>query len=115
MLVLSRAVRLARQSVDVLMDRTDVEAEEAIRARDERRSTSRSSRAACACATRPARDFADLVVGCRPTPALVQAHAVADASSESVRAALPGADVVVHVEPRRGARATCASAPPRRR
>ncbi|MDD5657010.1 MAG: cation-efflux pump [Elusimicrobia bacterium] len=43
--------------------------------------------------------FADVVVAVGPDSHLERAHAIADAAEESIRAALPGADVVVHVEP----------------
>lgn len=45
------------------------------------------------------RHFADVVVGIAGTAALAQGHAAADAVEEAIRAALPGSDVVVHVEP----------------
>ena len=53
-LVVIAALRLARQSIDVLMDRASHEAEEQRPRGAGRRSSSRSSCAACACATPPA-------------------------------------------------------------
>lgn len=44
--------------------------------------------------------FADVVVGVLPGQAVVESHGSADAVEAAVRDALPGADVVVHLEPR---------------
>jgi divalent metal cation (Fe/Co/Zn/Cd) transporter len=45
------------------------------------------------------RHFADLVVAVPLDAGVTQAHATADAVEDAVERALPGADVVVHVEP----------------
>lgn len=45
--------------------------------------------------------FADATIGAAPDQALVASHRVADRVEAAVRRALPGADVVVHVEPLR--------------
>jgi len=45
------------------------------------------------------RHFADVVVSVPPGAAVQQGHAVADAVEGAVEEALPGTDVVVHVEP----------------
>jgi cation diffusion facilitator family transporter len=97
-LVVIAAVRLARQSVDVLMDRTAVDAEERIRSAiaglaqpvELRRTRVRHA---------AGRHFADLVVAVPPDAGVTQAHAIADAVEEAVERALGAADVVVHVEP----------------
>jgi cation diffusion facilitator family transporter len=47
------------------------------------------------------RYFADVVVAVSPGRALVAGHSAADAVEASIERALPGSDVVVHVEPRR--------------
>jgi cation diffusion facilitator family transporter len=47
------------------------------------------------------RYFADAVVGVPPGQAVVESHSTADAVEAAVRTALPGTDVVVHLEPRR--------------
>jgi cation diffusion facilitator family transporter len=47
------------------------------------------------------RYFADVVVSVPPGQAVVEGHSTADAIEEAVERALPGSDVVVHVEPRR--------------
>jgi cation diffusion facilitator family transporter len=98
LLVVIVAVRLARQSVDVLMDRTAVDAEERIRAAmatmaepvELRRTRVRHA---------AGRHFADLVVAVPSDAGVTQAHATADAVEDVVERALGGADVVVHVEP----------------
>jgi cation diffusion facilitator family transporter len=97
-LVVIAAVRLARQSVDVLMDRTTADAEERIRSAlaglaqpvELRRARVRHA---------AGRHFADLVVAVPPDAGVTQAHAIADAVEEAVERALGAADVVVHVEP----------------
>ena len=45
------------------------------------------------------RQFADVVIGVPGGAAVGQGHAAADAVEEAVQQALPGSDVVVHVEP----------------
>jgi cation diffusion facilitator family transporter len=97
-LVVIAAVRLARQSVDVLMDRTAADAEERIRsalARLDQPVELRRARVRHAAG----RHFADLVVAVPPDAGVTQAHATADAVEEAVERALGAADVVVHVEP----------------
>jgi divalent metal cation (Fe/Co/Zn/Cd) transporter len=47
------------------------------------------------------RYFADVVVTVPPGQAVVEGHQSADQVERAVQAALPGSDVVVHVEPRR--------------
>lgn len=97
-LVLVAAVRLIRRNVDVLMDLAPADAEDAARSAIE--------------AVRPAidlrrlrmrqaagRHFADVVIGVSSDAAVAQGHAAADAVERAVQAALPEADVVVHVEP----------------
>lgn len=46
-----------------------------------------------------AKMFADLTVRIQPTSTLEQSHQLADQAEEAIRRLLPGADVVVHVEP----------------
>ena len=45
------------------------------------------------------RQFADVVIGVSPSAAVGQGHAAADAVEAAVEGALPGVDIVVHVEP----------------
>jgi cation diffusion facilitator family transporter len=97
-LVVIAAVRLAIQSVDVLMDRTAADAEERIRralAHPAQPVELRRTRVRYAAG----RHFADLVVAVPPDAGVTQAHAIADAVEEAVEQALGAADVVVHVEP----------------
>jgi cation diffusion facilitator family transporter len=97
-LVVAAATRLIRRNVDVLMDRAP---EDAVRA----------ARAAIAAIDPPVemrrlrlreaagRTFTDVVIGVSPGAAVGQGHAVADRVEAAVQGALPGGDVVVHVEP----------------
>jgi cation diffusion facilitator family transporter len=96
-LVLMAATRLARTNVDVLMDRAPLAAEEAARAAiaavpevELRRLRMRHA---------GGRQFADVVIGVSSAAAVGQGHAAADAVEAAVEYALPGSDVVVHVEP----------------
>jgi cation diffusion facilitator family transporter len=97
-LVLIAAARLMRRNIDVLMDRAPADAEEAARraivdikpAVQLRRLRMRQA---------AGRVFADVVIGVDYDAAVGQGHAAADAVERAVQAALPEADVVVHVEP----------------
>jgi cation diffusion facilitator family transporter len=97
-LVLVAAARLARQSIEVLMDRADADSEEAVRVAlaefgdiEVRRLRSRHA---------AGRDFVDLVVAVSADAGLAQAHTTADQIEEAIRRQLPSSDVLVHVEPR---------------
>jgi len=97
-LVLAAAARLMKRNVDVLMDRVPAEAEEAARAAivglepavGLRRLRMRQA---------GARQFADVVITVPPGAAVGQGHEAADRVEAAVHGALPGSDVVVHVEP----------------
>jgi divalent metal cation (Fe/Co/Zn/Cd) transporter len=96
-LVLVAATRLARSNIDVLMDRAPTEAERVARAAiaelpevELRRLRMRQA---------GGRQFADVVIGVSAAAAVGQGHAAADAVEAAVGEALPGSDVVVHVEP----------------
>jgi cation diffusion facilitator family transporter len=97
-LVLLAAARLMRRNVDVLMDRAPADSEEAARRAivglqppvQLRRLRMRQA---------AGRVFADVVIGVDFDAAVGQGHAAADAVERVVQAALPEADVVVHVEP----------------
>lgn len=99
-IIFMAAVRLVRENASVLMDTAPSDAREraqrAVEALGEdielRRLRLRES---------GGRYFADAVVGVAPGAAIVEGHAAADDVEGAVRKALPGADVVVHVEPRR--------------
>src|SRR5918992_1185894 len=98
-LVIMAALRLLRRNVGILMDRSSEDAE-------------RAARAAIAALDPPVElrrlrmreaggeHFADVVIGVAPGAAVGQGHAAADRIEDAVRAHLPHADVVVHVEPR---------------
>ena len=97
-LVLVAAARLIKSNVDVLMDRVPAGAQAAAREAIEelgprvqlRRLRMRSA---------AGHHFADVVVAVPPGAAVEHGHAVADAVEEAVDRVVPGADVVVHVEP----------------
>jgi cation diffusion facilitator family transporter len=97
-LVVIAAIRLMRQNVNVLMDRAPAWAEERARkaiADAEPMIALRRLRVREA----GGRQFVEAVVGVRADAAMGQGHAVADSVEDAVREALPGSDVVVHVEP----------------
>jgi cation diffusion facilitator family transporter len=97
-LVLVVAVRLMRRNIDVLMDIVPADAEEAARsAIDDIRPEVELRRLRMRQAA--GRYFADVVIGVSVDSAVGQGHAAADAVERAVQAALPEADVVVHVEP----------------
>jgi cation diffusion facilitator family transporter len=97
-LVVAAASRLMRRNVDVLMDRapagtvaTAISAIEALQPDvDLRRVRLREA---------GGRTFADVVIGVSPGAAVGQGHAAADRVERALEQALPGIDVVVHVEP----------------
>jgi cation diffusion facilitator family transporter len=99
-IICTAAVRLIGENANVLMDRTPAEAREAAeRAIAElggdielRRLRLRES---------AGRYFADVVVAVPPGQAVVEGHQAANLIEGAVEKALPGSDVVVHVEPRR--------------
>ena len=99
-IVMFAAARLMRRNVDVLMDRAPAAAEDAARhaifairpAVELRRLRMRQA---------AGRHFADVVIGVSFDAPVGQGHAAADAVERAVQAAVPEADVVVHVEPMR--------------
>ena len=96
-IVLIAASRLVKQSVDVLMDRAAAGTEDAVRhAIDGLGVEVRRLRVRQAAG----RDFVDLVVALNADAGLAQAHTTADEIENAIEAELPGADVLVHVEPR---------------
>lgn len=98
-LVLASGVRLIAENANVLMDRTPVQAraaaERALRALAPEielvRLRLRES---------GGRYFADVVAAVPPGQAVVEGHEAANAVERAIGAALPGTDVVVHLEPR---------------
>jgi cation diffusion facilitator family transporter len=97
-LVLAAAGRLMHTNVHTLMDRTPDDAEARARSAIAQISPAvelrrlRMRRAAD-------RHFADVVIGVAPSAQVGQGHALADAVESAVEGAVPGSDVVVHVEP----------------
>ncbi|MDH4341442.1 MAG: cation-efflux pump, partial [Thermoleophilia bacterium] len=97
-LVVAAAVRLAQRNIDALMDRSPDEA-------------TRTARRAIAGLEPPVElrrlrlrrsggeHFADAVIGVPPGAAVGQGHTAADRVEDALREAVPGIDVVVHVEP----------------
>lgn len=100
-LVVAAAFRLAGRNVDVLMDRSPEDdtrlARQAI-ARLEPPVELRRLRLRRA----GGEHFADVVIGVAPGAAIGQGHAAADRVEQALHDALPGIDVVVHVEPQGG-------------
>jgi len=97
-LVLWAASRLMRRNIDVLMDRAPADAVAAARGAilglvpsvQLRRLRLRHA---------AGRAFVDAVIGVSPGAAVEQGHAAADRVEAAVQRALPGSDIVVHVEP----------------
>jgi cation diffusion facilitator family transporter len=99
-IIFAAALRLIASNADVLMDRTPDQARAAAElaiaglGADIELSRLRLRESA-------GRYFADVVVGVAPGQAVVEGHRAADLVEAAVEEALPGSDVVVHVEPRR--------------
>jgi cation diffusion facilitator family transporter len=98
-LVLIAAARLMQRNVDVLMDRAPADAEEAARAAIAQIEPHVSLERLRVRQAGP-RQFMDVVITVPPGAAVGQGHAAADRVEDALSAALPGSDVVVHVEPR---------------
>ncbi|MGZ4345907.1 MAG: cation diffusion facilitator family transporter [Gaiellaceae bacterium] len=97
-LVSLAAIRLMKRNVDVLMDRAPADAEEAARAAIAGIEPPVALRRLRMRQAGP-RQFMDVVIGVPPGAAVGQGHAAADRVEEALNEALPGSDVVVHVEP----------------
>jgi cation diffusion facilitator family transporter len=97
-LVLGAAGRLIRTNVDVLMDRAPAAAEAAAREALEGLSPAVEIRR-LRIRQAGGRQFADVVIGVPSLAPVGQGHAAADAVEDALERALPGSDVVVHVEP----------------
>jgi cation diffusion facilitator family transporter len=99
-IVCAAAARLIAENANVLMDRTPAEAREAAEhaiaavGADIELSRLRLRESS-------GRYFADVVVAVPPGQAVVEGHQAANLIEAAVETALPGSDVVVHVEPRR--------------
>jgi cation diffusion facilitator family transporter len=100
LIICAAAARLISENANVLMDRTPTEAREAAeRAIDALGADIELSRLRLR--ESAGRYFADVVVTVPPGQAVVEGHQSANLIEEAVESALPGSDVVVHVEPRR--------------
>jgi cation diffusion facilitator family transporter len=99
-IICAAAVRLVAENANVLMDRTPAEAraaaEQAIA-----RLGSDIELGRLRLRESAGRYFADVVVTVPPGQAVIEGHEAANAVEAALEDALPGSDVVVHVEPRR--------------
>jgi cation diffusion facilitator family transporter len=99
LVILVTALRLIGENANVLMDRApehaQLLAERAIAALGEEVALDRLRLRESA-----GRYFADVVVSVPPGQAVVEGHRTADLVESALEQALPGSDVVVHVEPR---------------
>lgn len=99
-IIFAAAARLIAENANVLMDRTPTQAREAAERAiaglepDIELGRLRLRESA-------GRYFADVVVAVAPGQAVVEGHQAASLVERAVEGALPGSDVVVHVEPRR--------------
>jgi divalent metal cation (Fe/Co/Zn/Cd) transporter len=87
-----------RRNIDVLMDRAPADAVAAARGAIRRLSPPVQLRR-LRLRHAAGRAFVDVVIGVSPGAAVEQGHAAADRVEGAVERALPGSDVVVHVEP----------------
>ncbi|HVP01502.1 MAG TPA: cation diffusion facilitator family transporter [Solirubrobacteraceae bacterium] len=101
-LVIAAGVALMRENVDVLMDRSPADADAAARAAIEA-AEPRAELRRLRVREAAGRSFVDAVVAVAPDAGVQEGHAVADSIEQAVRAALPGSDVTVHIEPRASA------------
>jgi cation diffusion facilitator family transporter len=99
-IVLATAIRLIAENANVLMDRTPAEAREAAE-RALARLEPDIELVRLRLRESAGRYFADAIVAVAPGQAVVEGHQAADLVEAAIEAALPGSDVVVHVEPRR--------------
>jgi cation diffusion facilitator family transporter len=99
-IILATATRLIVENANVLMDRTPAEAREAAE-----RALSRLEPDIEVVRLRlresAGRYFADVIAAVSPGAAVVEGHQAANLIEAAIEGALPGSDVVVHVEPRR--------------
>jgi cation diffusion facilitator family transporter len=99
-IILATAARLIAENANVLMDRTPSEAREAAecalaRLEPDIELVRLRLRESAGCY------FADVIVAVAPGAAVVEGHQAASRVEAAIEGALPGSDVVVHVEPRR--------------
>ncbi len=99
-IILATATGLISENANVLMDRTPAEAREAAE-----RALARLEPGIEVVRLRvresAGRYFADVIAAVAPGAAVIEGHQAADRIETAIETALPGSDVVVHVEPRR--------------
>jgi cation diffusion facilitator family transporter len=99
-IILATAARLIAENANVLMDRTPAEAREAAE-RALARLEPDIELVRLRLRESAGRYFADIIVAVAPGAAVVEGHQAANLIEATIETALPGSDVVVHVEPRR--------------
>jgi cation diffusion facilitator family transporter len=99
-IILAAAGRLIGENANVLMDRTPSDAREAAE-RALARLEPDIELARLRLRESAGRYFADVIVAVPPGNAVIEGHQTADLVEQAIQSALPGSDVVVHVEPRR--------------
>jgi cation diffusion facilitator family transporter len=99
-IILATAARLIAENANVLMDRTPSEAREAAE-RALARLEPDIELVRLRLRESAGRYFADVIAAVAPGAAVVEGHRAANRVEAAIEGALPGSDVVVHVEPRR--------------
>ncbi len=99
-IILATATRLIVENANILMDRTPAEAREAAE-RALARLEPDIELVRLRLRESAGRYFADVIAAVAPGQAVVESHRAADLIEAAIEGALPGSDVVVHVEPRR--------------
>jgi cation diffusion facilitator family transporter len=99
-IILAAATRLIAENANVLMDRTPAEAREAAE-RALARLEPDIELVRLRLRESAGRYFADVIAAVAPGAAVIEGHQAANRIEAAIETALPGSDVVVHVEPRR--------------
>jgi len=99
-IILATAARLIGENANVLMDRTPAEAREAAE-RALARLEPDIELVRLRLRESAGRYFADVIAAVAPGAAVIEGHEAANRIEAAIETALPGSDVVVHVEPRR--------------
>jgi cation diffusion facilitator family transporter len=99
-IILATATQLIAENANVLMDRTPAEAREAAE-RALARLEPDIELVRLRLRESAGRYFADVIAAVAPGAAVIEGHQAANRIEAVIGAALPGSDVVVHVEPRR--------------
>jgi cation diffusion facilitator family transporter len=99
-IILIAAARLIVENANVLMDRTPADARDAAE-RALARLEPDIELVRLRLRESAGRYFADVIAAVPPGQAVIEGHQAAERIEQAVQSALPGSDVVVHVEPRR--------------